>query len=56
MLSTKVTISASAYYANDGVVNTSNDDVATGDKIFVDVDSAGTGTMGLSVTLTFRSA
>jgi len=54
MLSTKVTISASAYYANDGVVNTSNDDIATGDKIFVDVDAAGTGTQGLSVTLTFN--
>jgi len=35
------------------VINTSNDDVATGDRIFVDVDVAGTGTKGLDVHLTF---
>jgi hypothetical protein len=54
MLSTKVTISPSEYFARDGVINTSNDDIATGDNIFIDVDSAGTGAQGLSVTLTFR--
>jgi hypothetical protein len=54
MLSTLITIASSAYYARDGVVNGSNDDLATGDKIFIDVDGAGTGTQGLSVTLTFR--
>jgi len=54
MLSTKVTISASAYYAADGVINTSNDDVNTGDRIFIDVDAISTGTQGLTVTLTFQ--
>jgi hypothetical protein len=54
MLSTKVTIAASAYFAYDGVVNGANDDLNTGDKIYIDVDAAGTGADGLSVTLTFR--
>jgi len=54
MLSTKITIATDEYYARDGVVNTSNDDVATGDKIYIDVDAAGSGAQGLSVTLTFR--
>jgi hypothetical protein len=53
MLSTKVTISASAYTASDGVVNGSNDDVATGDMLFIDIDAISTGAQGLSVTLTF---
>ena len=53
-LSTNVTISASAYYANDGVINASYDDMATGDMLFVDVTGAGTGAKGLSVTLTFN--
>jgi hypothetical protein len=54
MLSTVVSI-GDEYYANDGVINTSNDDLATGDVLFVDVDSvhSGTAPKGLSVTLTF---
>lgn len=36
------------------VINTSNDDIATGDMIRIDVDTAGTGTTGLCVTLSFR--
>lgn len=38
VLSTKVTI-GDEYYAADGTINTSNDDLATGDMIFVDVDA-----------------
>jgi hypothetical protein len=37
------------------VINTANDGVATGDRIMVDVDVAGTGTKGLVVTLTFQA-
>lgn len=55
MLSTKITIGAE-YHASDGVINTSNDDVATGDQIYVDVDAihSGTAPNGLSVVLEFR--
>ena len=53
MLSTKITIGAE-YYAADGVINTSNDDLQTGDMIYVDVDAvhSGTAPKGLSVTIT----
>lgn len=55
MLSTKVTI-GDEYFARDGVINTSNDDIATGDEIYVDVDAihSGTAAKGLSVILTFE--
>jgi hypothetical protein len=54
MLSTKITIGAE-YYAADGVINTSNDDVATGDLIYPDVDAVHTtAPYGLTVTMTFR--
>jgi hypothetical protein len=55
MLSTKITVGAE-YYAADGVVNTSNDDIQTGDQIYIDVDAvhSGTAPKGLSVTLTFE--
>ena len=55
MLSTQITISATEYYAADGVINTSYDDIATGDLIFVDVTqlTATTPPQGLSVVLTF---
>lgn len=58
MLSTKVTITAAAYTASDGVIDTANDDVNEGDMIFVDCDAICTGTAanGLSVTLTFGTA
>jgi hypothetical protein len=57
MLSTKVTIDASEFTsytaAATSVVDTANDDVATGDRISVDVDVSGTGAKGLEVILTF---
>ena len=53
MLSTPVTLT-NQYSVSDGVVNTSNDDLATGDLLYIDIDGA-TATLptGLSVTLTF---
>lgn len=59
MLSTAVTIDANEYDSKDAttaaVINTSNDDVATGDLIRVDVDGVGSGpTAVLSVNLEFR--
>lgn len=58
MLSTKLTIDATEYDSKDATafaIDTSNDDVLTGDLIRVDVDVAGTGTKGLIVTLSFRT-
>jgi hypothetical protein len=58
MLSTKVTIDASeptSYTAaTAAVIDTTHDDVATGDILRVDVDVAGTGAKGLIVILTFQ--
>lgn len=58
MLSTRITIdineSTSHTAATAPVVDTTNDDVATGDLIYVDVDVAGTGAKGLLVTLEFQ--
>lgn len=54
MLSTKITIGVGEYYIADGVINTSNDDLATGDQIYIDVDQlTTTPPKGLSVVLTF---
>jgi hypothetical protein len=57
MLSTEITIDASAlnsYTATTPpVINTSYDDVATGDQIRIDCDVAGTDTAGLDIVLTF---
>ena len=56
MLSTRITIDASeftSYTAAAAVIDTGNDDVATGDLIAVDVDVAGTGAKGLGVILRF---
>lgn len=57
MLSTSITIDVSektSYTASTPpVINASNDDVATGDLIYIDVDAAGTGTKGLGVVLVF---
>lgn len=58
MLSTRITIDQGEYTsytaATPAVINTSYDDVATGDRLAVDVDVAGTGAKGLSVILTFK--
>lgn len=55
VLSTLVTIDATEYDSKDAttpaVINASNDDLATGDVLRVDVDVAGTGTTGLQVTI-----
>lgn len=57
MLTTKITIDASELTsytaATAAVIDTANDDVATGDLIAVDVDVAGTGAKGLGVILGF---
>lgn len=59
MLSTAITIDASEYSsytaATQPVIDTAHDDVATGDRIRIDVDGAGTGTAGLEVILVFQS-
>ena len=58
MLSTKLTIDASEFDSEDAaaaaVIDTANDDVNTGDHIYIDIDVAGTGAKGLSVVLVFR--
>ena len=59
ILSTAITIDASEFSsytaATPPVINTSNDDVATGDLIRIDVDGAGTDAKGLGVILTFQA-
>ena len=58
MLSTVVTIDDLEYDSKDAttppVINTSNDDVLTGDLIRVDIVTEGVNTQGLFVTLGFR--
>lgn len=55
VLSTRITIDANDFDSKDAgtppVIDTSNDDLLTGDLIRIDVDVAGTGTTGLFVTL-----
>ena len=57
MLSTSLTIDANEYTSytatTPAVIDTSYDDVATGDRIAIDVDVAGTGAKGLTVYLKF---
>ncbi len=52
VLSTKITI-GDEYYASDEVVDTANDDLVTGDALFVDRDAihSGTAPLGLSVAI-----
>ena len=58
MLSTKITIDAnertSYTAATPAVIDTTKDDVVTGDLLRIDVDVAGTGAKGLVVILTFQ--
>lgn len=55
VLSTKVTL-GDEFFASDGVINTSNDDLATGDMLYVDVDAihSGTAPNGLTVAIQLR--
>lgn len=55
MLSTKITL-GDEWSVSDEVVDGTNDDVATGDQIYIDVDAVHSGTApnGLSVALEFR--
>lgn len=59
MLSTRITIDASEKTshtaATPSVIDTSKDDVTTGDELRIDVDVAGTGTKGLVIILTFEA-
>ena len=59
MLTTKLTIdngeTDSSTAATAAVIDTANDDVATGDLIRIDVDAAGSGAKGLIVELQFRA-
>ena len=58
MLSTRITIDATEKHSKDAtaaaVIDTANDDVATGDEIAFDIDVAGTGTKGLTVIMGFQ--
>lgn len=58
MLSTNITIDSgetdSSTAATAAVINTSNDDVATGDRLRIDCDDAGTDTLWAEVQLIFR--
>lgn len=58
MLSTKLSIDASEFDSVDAttavVIDTANDDVNTGDMIYIDIDVAGTGAKGLVAELTFQ--
>lgn len=55
MLSTKITL-GDEFFASDEVIDGANDDIATGDQIYIDVDTVHSGTApnGLSVALEFR--
>ena len=57
MLSVAITIDANEYTsytaATQPTIDTNHDDVATGDRIAVDIDVAGTGCKGIGVLLTF---
>ena len=58
MLTTSLTVDASetdsSTAAAAAVIDTANDDVATGDQLRIDIDVAGTGAKGLIVDLTFQ--
>jgi len=54
MLTTATKVPGGSYYANDGVVNPSNETVQTGDLLYIDVTNVNTtAPLGLSVVLTF---
>lgn len=55
-LSTSLSIDVSEFSSEDAttaaVINTSNDDLATGDMLLIDCDTAGTGTKGATILIT----
>ncbi len=59
MLSTLITIDGGEYSSYTAltppVIDTTKDDIVTGDRLRVDVDVSGTGTKGLEVILTFQT-
>ncbi len=59
MLSTSITVNEAEYHSGTSyippVINTSYDDVATGDRIRIDVDVAGTGAKGLQIDMVFQA-
>lgn len=56
VLSTAITI-GDEWFANDGLINGTNDTVLTGDRLYVDVDAVHSGTApnGLIVTIRFQN-
>lgn len=55
MLSTPVTVNSGATSASDGVIDTANDDVATGDMLRIDFDAVHTTpAQGAIITMTFQ--
>lgn len=56
VLTTKVTL-GDEFYASDGLVDSGNDDLATGDVLYVDVDAihSGTAPNGMSVVITVEN-
>jgi hypothetical protein len=58
MLTTAITIEYNIFDSKDSlippVINTSNDDIATGDRIRINVPTISTGVQGLSITLKFE--
>jgi len=55
MLTTKVTLDAAQYTVSDGVIDAANDDVNTGDALFVDIDALNTNApIGLSTIMSFQ--
>jgi len=54
MFSTDISIPYNEYYAANGAINTSNNEILTGDKVYVNVPTVAAGSpKGLSVVLTF---
>ncbi len=57
MLSAPMVIGEDEYFATDGTIDAANDDLLTGDQIYIDIDDIpgwGSPANGLSVTLTFE--
>jgi hypothetical protein len=54
VLSTKVTI-GDEFFAQDGVINTSNDDIATGDIFYFDIDAIHSGTAPNGLSCVFEA-